>query len=1001
MLSLEFRTKLVDHPFPYGANDYYQPGGLYPVPLRFKKGGERPFFMSNIPDEYSMGELKYSQYSPFQNGSINMNRAKEVLTYSPTAHLVKMGPDYFYLAKGFLAITNRGNASRTTEQIKILFTVNSIPGKTYKDTSEMPMYLSRALYDPSLKRVLSILKEVVSDHTGDLFIVKDVDSRMVYTLETPKFLVPADKVKFEENMKVLFVRSLREGLRKREEAEEKARQQIAEQARIQRERRDQQIRDRAERDERQRLINEQARIEGERIRAEQQRIHDERVRQMRDPLNNINLVDDTVPSNINQPASPSLDQLADVHMQNLEQGRRIMEDANQAIADAEQAMEHYRNVPLHEVPLVTIPHEPITLDSMRAALDQLEQNQARDQQARDEEIARIVRTFPIRMDVSGLTEGTVEEWEREARSRGIQFADASQYGNGDVRITGAGFNEDLITALNPYVMDGRVTVMVNGSLITANFRGHDDAYMFFSIHRNFIPTVSGNFQYDDNGVNQFRILSLLPVPDAPSDFIFNTIIVQSNDLEQSVPGLDGTTFQSVFGEATLITPPEDVAESIRSVGREVHQLESAQALLDFFEVRSSLHPTINARIMLNDDLVLSRPVQLSPGRIGIRTDAGTHIYEASRLSAYHLTVIHHGEDELIEPSAPHDFVPSPGDVTFTLNAEEFAARQPPIIPQPTQTGRWVSINTSNGEPIVPRPRQRGIRPLRRGSQEEVHPFDARQPVPPVEQPVEPLPSGATRISADEIMSLMNNFNLATPSPETNQAEVVPPPRQYRYTQSYNPVTSEATDEVREASGLIDRTLNVGAIIQAQTAMVGMYLPDLLVDAWRMQLPDAAIVATLINAQLHNSIEDLHRAVANEVRRRVIIIFTGDRTDHLQHIAELIHSISRNTNIPIHSHSVVEIMEMIEGGSFGTNNAHDDVSDDGEDAREDGGTTVRPLAEGEQPYSDEVNNEYPDECEADEFGIHTYYDEDGENPRYYYNGRRITESERIDLISDEE
>lgn len=170
MKTLMFYDRLNTHRFRFGNNYTFE--DLIKMNLWFPKEAEEfPFLVmgGNLRDEH----IQFSNADgQFQGRQLNTRRIIEILDGPQYPIRVKIGTMEFIAGKGFLARYNNKH------DLDLLY-VASITKKQFidrrADLKEVKFYISKDIYKEEYKsRILVIMKEIMTSHTGDLVITNNI-----------------------------------------------------------------------------------------------------------------------------------------------------------------------------------------------------------------------------------------------------------------------------------------------------------------------------------------------------------------------------------------------------------------------------------------------------------------------------------------------------------------------------------------------------------------------------------------------------------------------------------------------------------------------------------------------------------------------------------------------------------------------------------------------------------------------------------------------------------
>jgi len=220
MLTLEFNNTITAETI-YSRNDtyYVHPGDLRPLTgFRFSPSSNQlPYIVSANPSLHKKGLLYFSNNTPFGNRGLNMIKLKEILENAPVAIRVKLLSDVYIVGKGFIAkVTQRDNwrdprllNNQLNDKVELMFVVASETGRVVSSPHDLKIYLNREMYEPQYKRVMALLKPYMADHKGDIIVTKSINNYLLYQFQYPSFHSITQRVKFDENMKEFFFRSIK------------------------------------------------------------------------------------------------------------------------------------------------------------------------------------------------------------------------------------------------------------------------------------------------------------------------------------------------------------------------------------------------------------------------------------------------------------------------------------------------------------------------------------------------------------------------------------------------------------------------------------------------------------------------------------------------------------------------------------------------------------------------------------------------------------------------
>lgn len=207
MLTLEFKDQTE-------SGEYFHSGDAIAIrQMHFKfiePEKELLYMMTANPLLHKRGKIGVSINNSFHGRSLNMDKLKEVLAYSPVGILIKVFNRYFVVGKGFIAMKEHSSSNRGFEydKLEILFAVTAQVGVQVRDTHDLKIYLNRKLYEPEYKRMMSILKPYMSEHKGDILVTRSVNAHLAYTFQMPVFYNARSRAEFSDLMKELFYRGI-------------------------------------------------------------------------------------------------------------------------------------------------------------------------------------------------------------------------------------------------------------------------------------------------------------------------------------------------------------------------------------------------------------------------------------------------------------------------------------------------------------------------------------------------------------------------------------------------------------------------------------------------------------------------------------------------------------------------------------------------------------------------------------------------------------------------
>jgi hypothetical protein len=190
MTTLEFGNGLVDNPFSGGniySYDSEELFGLYATP----KGDNYPYILKGMGPNRS--ELTYSDHHYQLRGRrLTTKKLVEVMNTArmPIRAVVK---HTIYLAgKGFLSTYDASGNH------KILFIACIDDSKTVASIAQVKFYVSKDVYSDSYKNVQPAIKELVSNHPGDIIMCNNIGDYVGEKIKFPKGGSIADRNKYKE-----------------------------------------------------------------------------------------------------------------------------------------------------------------------------------------------------------------------------------------------------------------------------------------------------------------------------------------------------------------------------------------------------------------------------------------------------------------------------------------------------------------------------------------------------------------------------------------------------------------------------------------------------------------------------------------------------------------------------------------------------------------------------------------------------------------------------------
>ena len=205
MLTLEFKDQTES-----GEFFHFDTGSIKQMHFKFvEPEKELLYMMTANPLLHKRGKIGVSSNNAFHGRSLNMDKLKEILAYSPVGILVKMFNKYFIVGKGFIAVKdNSSSRGFEHDRLEILFAVTAQVGVQVRDAHDLKIYLDRKLYEPEYKRVMTILKPYMSEHKGDILVTRSINAHLAYTFQMPVFYNARSRAEFSDLMKELFYRGI-------------------------------------------------------------------------------------------------------------------------------------------------------------------------------------------------------------------------------------------------------------------------------------------------------------------------------------------------------------------------------------------------------------------------------------------------------------------------------------------------------------------------------------------------------------------------------------------------------------------------------------------------------------------------------------------------------------------------------------------------------------------------------------------------------------------------
>lgn len=168
MTTLEFRDELVENTFTYTNSYIYAPKRS--TGHCFAQGEDNyPFVMKGGTSDTF--ELEFSAYAyQLRNRLLNTKKIKEVMNSSRVPLIFIIKNVAYLIGKGFLSTYD----PRNPENNKLLFLACVDGRKVIREISQVKFYVSKEVYNEQYKPMHPAIKDIISQHPGDVMMVKNI-----------------------------------------------------------------------------------------------------------------------------------------------------------------------------------------------------------------------------------------------------------------------------------------------------------------------------------------------------------------------------------------------------------------------------------------------------------------------------------------------------------------------------------------------------------------------------------------------------------------------------------------------------------------------------------------------------------------------------------------------------------------------------------------------------------------------------------------------------------
>lgn len=194
MISFNFLDRLTINTFSRENNNYsYNAKILSDITVNSEKLVPL-LFHSNNKFICNRENIEISNWEQFSGKTINKLKAKEICDSSKCPLRIKIKSKYYYLGKGFIATEK----DYTIDTVLMLLT---IPHIEYDNNllSDINLIVNPA-YEAESQVIKSIVKEYISENTGDIIVTQKIEKYINEIIVLPEFTTINGKKEYVDNL---------------------------------------------------------------------------------------------------------------------------------------------------------------------------------------------------------------------------------------------------------------------------------------------------------------------------------------------------------------------------------------------------------------------------------------------------------------------------------------------------------------------------------------------------------------------------------------------------------------------------------------------------------------------------------------------------------------------------------------------------------------------------------------------------------------------------------